>query len=312
MAADPDHAQVEALRKFNRFYTRHIGVLDEGLLSSPFTLAQARVLFELGMRERATATDISEIVGVDLGYLSRILQEFSVKGLVLRNKCSGDGRRTWLSLSAKGRKAFQRLDQKSHDMFHAMMAGLPAPKRARLLASLRDVQATLTESQHTTGEELVIRPPRIGDIGWAIARHAELYAEEYQFNAEFEALVATLFARFASQHDPAQERCWIAEWAGTRVGCVFVVRHEGDPRVAQLRCLLVDPQGRGLGVGRRLVAECIAFARLAGYREMMLWTNANLVAACRIYRDAGFTLVKEEVQHSFGQEVPGQYWRLEL
>lgn len=312
MAADPDDAQVEALRSFNRFYTRHIGVLDEGLLNSPFTLAQARVLFELGMRERATATEISETVGIDLGYLSRILQEFSAKGLVLRKKCSSDGRRIWLSPSAKGRKAFQRLDRKSHALFRAMLAGMPPPSRTRLMASLRDVHATLSEPPRDDGNALVIRPHRIGDIGWAIARHAELYAKEYQFNEEFEALVATLFARFASRHDPAQERCWIAEWAGTRVGCVFVVHSESDPNVAQLRCLLVDPDGRGLGVGRRLVAECIAFARQAGYREMMLWTNAILVSACRIYREAGFSLEKEEVQHRFGQVLQAQYWRLVL
>jgi DNA-binding MarR family transcriptional regulator/GNAT superfamily N-acetyltransferase len=312
MTAKPDIAQVEALRGFNRFYTRQIGVLEEGLLKTPFTLAQARVLFELGTRKDISAGEISAVLSLDLGYLSRIVQEFSAQGLITRKKSAEDGRRVLLSLTAKGRKAFQALDTKSRDEVAAMLAGLPDARRARLLAAIRDVQRALSDQDGTPGDGLVIRARRPGDIGWAIERHAQLYAEEYQWNEEFESLVAKLFARFANEHDPEKERLWIAECEGERVGCVFVVRNDEDPTAAQLRCLLVDPKGRGMGVGRRLVAECIAFARSAGYRRMVLWTNDLLVSARRIYEAAGFTLVEEERHHSFGHDLVGQIWSLEL
>lgn len=311
MTVNPE-SQVEALRGFNRFYTRQIGVLEEGLLKTPFTLTQARVLFELGTRKGVTAGEISTVLGLDLGYLSRILQEFSVQGLVARKKSAADGRRILLSLTAKGRRTFQALDRESRDQISGMLTKLLPAKRNRLLAAIRDVQEVLSPQASEVDETLLIRTRQIGDIGWAVERHAQLYAEEYQWNEEFEALVTTLFARFANDHDPAKERFWAAEIAGERVGCVFVVRNEDDPTAAQLRCLLVDPKGRGFGVGTKLVAECIAFARAAGYRKMVLWTNDVLVSARRIYEAAGFALVKEERHRSFGHDLVGQIWSLDL
>jgi len=312
VSASPDSLQIETLRGFNRFYTRRIGALEEGLLKSPFTLTQARVLFELGTGKNATAGEISDTLGLDLGYLSRIVQDFASRRLISRRKSSDDGRRILLSLTAKGRKAFQNLDQSSRSEVSAILAELPPATRDRLLASLQDVQRMLSDRKAEAANEVVIRTYRVGDIGWAIERHAQLYAEEYRWNEEFEALVASLFARFANEHDPAKERLWVAELEGERVGCVFVVRNEDDPSVAQLRCLLVDPKGRGLGIGKRLVAECVAFARSAGYPKMMLWTNDVLVAARHIYETAGFALAKEEPHHSFGHDLVGQIWTLDL
>jgi DNA-binding MarR family transcriptional regulator/GNAT superfamily N-acetyltransferase len=312
MAASPDTLQVEALRSFNRFYTKHIGVLEEGLLKTRFTLTQARVLFELATRTNATAGEISATLGLDLGYLSRIVQAFASQGLVSRKKSTDDGRRILLSLTSKGRKAFQTLDKSSHNEVSAVLSKLPDAKRVRLLTAIRNVQDMLSDQNTDAAQGVLIRTYRMGDIGWAIERHAQLYAEEYEWNEEFEALVAKLFARFANEHDPAKERLWVAELEGERVGCVFVVRNEEDPSAAQLRCLLVDPKGRGLGIGKRLVTECIAFARSAGYRRIMLWTNDVLIAARKIYLAAGFVLVKEEPHHSFGHDLVGQIWSLEL
>ena len=312
MRAHPDTQQVDAVRSFNRFYTRQIGVLEEGVLKTSFTLTQARVLFELGTRKDLSATEISGTLGLDLGYLSRIVQAFSSEGLVTRRKSAEDGRRVMLSLTAKGRKTLQALERKARDQVSSMLMPLPDTSRARLLAALRDVQGMLSERKNAPSDGVVIRPYRVGDFGWAIERHAWFYAEAYQWNEEFEALVAKLFARFANERDPAKERFWAAELDGERVGCVFVARNDEDPSVAQLRCLYVDPKGRGLGIGGRLVAECIAFARSAGYRKMMLWTNDILVAARRIYEAAGFTLVTEAPHHSFGHDLVGQFWVLDL
>ena len=302
--------QAEAVRRFNRFYTRQIGVLDEGLLASPFTLTQARVLFELGTRKTVTASEIGELLGLDAGYLSRMVQGFMAQGLVARKPSKEDGRQWMLSLTAEGRKAFRTLDRASHTLMASRLAGLSEPARHRLLTSMRDVQQLLTPADENT--RVVIRTHRIGDIGWAIERHGQLYADEFGWNEAFEALVATLFAQFATKHDPAKERMWVAEVDGERVGCVFVVRNADDPTAAQLRCLLVDPKARGLGIGKRLVDECVAFAQSAGYARMLLWTNDILVSARRIYQAAGFPLVSEEPHHSFGHDLVGQVWSREL
>jgi len=304
--ADPLTEQTEAVRSFNRFYTRQIGVLDEGLLASPYTLTQARVLFELGTRKTATAADIGEALGLDAGYLSRIVQNFIAQELVARKPSSEDGRQWMLSLTSQGRRAFRELDRASHKLTASNLSRLSAARRGRLLASMKDVQRLL--SPDNGSHDVIVRTHRVGDIGWAIERHGQLYADEFGFNEEFEALIASLFAQFATKHDPAKERCWIAEVDGERVGCVFVVRNADDPHVAQLRCLLVDPKGRGLGVGRRLVDECIAFAKSAGYAKMMLWTNDVLISARRIYQAAGFSLVSEKPHHSFGVDLVGQIW----
>jgi DNA-binding MarR family transcriptional regulator/GNAT superfamily N-acetyltransferase len=301
-------AQIEAIRRFNRFYTQRIGVLEEGLLDSPFTLAQARVLFELGTRKTATAGDLVDILGLDPGYLSRIVQAFGDSHLIAREQSKEDGRRTELSLTAKGRKAFGALDRRSRNAIAEMISPLSLTRRKRLLGAMQTLEETLSKSDATREVHIAIRPYRIGDVGWAIERHGRLYAQEFGWNQEFEALVATLFARFATAHDPVSEQFWVAEVDGERVGCVFVVRNEEDPLAAQLRCLLVDPAGRGLGLGRRLVDECIDFAKSAEYERIILWTNDVLVAARRIYEGAGFSLVEESPHHSFGHDLVGQIW----
>jgi DNA-binding MarR family transcriptional regulator/GNAT superfamily N-acetyltransferase len=300
--------QIEAIRRFNRFYTRRIGVLEEGLLASPFTLAQARVLFELGTRQAMTAGQVVDLLGLDPGYLSRMLQGFADSKLIKRHRSADDARRTELSLTAKGRKAFGTLDRRSRSAIAEMISPLSSTRRRRLLGAMQSMKEALTETEATGDATVVIRPYRIGDVGWAIERHGRLYAEEFGWNGEFEALVATLFARFASHHDPQSEQFWIAEAGGERLGCVFVVRSDNDPRAAQLRCLLVDPKGRGLGIGRRLVEECVGFAKSARYERMVLWTNDVLTAARRIYEAAGFSLTEESRHRSFGQDLVGQTW----
>lgn len=308
----PPGRQVEALRSFNRFYTKEIGVLGEGLLQTRYTLTQARVLFEIGKRKGASASELVAALGLDPGYLSRIVQQFRAQGLVARKQSTVDRRSARLSLSARGRAQFRTLDRRSRDEVSAKLAKLAKENRRRLVASLASAQSILSDERRTPAGKVVIRRYRMGDIGWAIECHARVYADEYRWNTEFEALVAKLFARFANAHDPAKERMWIAELDGERVGCVFVVRNEEDPSLAQLRCLVVDPAARGHGIGRRLVDECIAFARSAGYPSMMLWTNHVLVAARRIYEAAGFKLVREEPHHSFGHDLIGQFWMLDL
>ncbi len=301
-------AEVEAIRRFNRFYTRKIGVLEEGLLASSFTLAQARVLFELGMRKRVTPGELIDILELDAGYLSRILQRFADLRLITRERSDEDGRRTELTLTARGRKAFGAMDRRSRNAIAEMISPIPLPYRGRLLDAMQTVERTLSESRAAREPTIAVRPYRIGDLGWAIEQHGRLYAKEFGWNGEFEALVATLFARFATNHDPQSEQFWVTEVDGERVGCVFVVRNEKDPRTAQLRCLLVDPRGRGLGVGRRLVEECLRFAKAAGYERMLLWTNDVLAAARRIYEGAGFSLLEESPHHSFGHDLVGQIW----
>jgi DNA-binding MarR family transcriptional regulator/GNAT superfamily N-acetyltransferase len=310
--------QVAAVRQFNRFFTQRIGVLDESLLDSGLTLTQGRVLFEIASHQGCTAGDLIVSLRLDAGYLSRILQLFFDLGLIKRKPSPEDGRRSLLSLTAKGRKKFAALDGESRRRIGAMLTPLPAAKRAQLVDGMRALQESFTAAAdadanaNSRERNVHIRPYRVGDVGWAIERHGRLYADEFGWNEEFEALVAQLFAKFAAHHDPQAEQFWVAEVDGERVGCVFVVRSEKDPHAAQLRCLLVDPKGRGLQVGTRLVDECIRFAKAAGYRRMILWTNDILKSARRIYEAAGFTLVEESAHHSFGKDLVGQYWRLDF
>ena len=310
MTEDLLSQQAEAVRSFNRFYTRQIGVLDEGLLASPFSLTQARVLFELGTRKAVTAREIGDALGLDAGYLSRMVQNFASHGLIRREPSPHDGRQIVLSLTPEGKKAFRELDRKSHALTAEQLSRLSAPKRERLLLMMKNIQRTF--SPEPDKGTLKIRTHRAGDIGWAIERHGRIYTDEFGWTADFEAMVATLFAQFASKHDPNVERCWIAEVDDERVGCVFVVRYADDPNIAQLRCLLVDPKGRGMGVGKRLVDECLAFAKAAGYAKMLLWTNDVLTSARHIYEAAGFALTKEERHHSFGHDLVGQIWMRDL
>jgi DNA-binding MarR family transcriptional regulator/GNAT superfamily N-acetyltransferase len=306
--ATDDGAQIEAIRQFNRFYTQRIGVLEESLLASSFTLAQARVLFELGTRQCATAGELGSRLGLDPGYLSRILQGFVKTRLLVREHSSEDARRLTLSLTARGRSAFAALDGKSRETIAALIAPLSALRRERLGGGMRTVERMLSARDEARAARVTIRPYRIGDVGWAIEKHGRLYAQEFGWNHEFEALVASLFARFLTSRQAESEQFWVAEVDGERVGCVFVVRNEEDPKAAQLRCLLIDPSARGLGLGHRLVEECIRFAKSAGYERMLLWTNDVLTAARRVYERAGFSLAKEYPHPSFGHDLVGQIW----
>lgn len=308
LLSDPGLAErVAAIRHFNRFYTRQIGVLQEHLLESPFTLAESRVLYELAHRTDAMPTDLAETLGLDLGYLSRILRRFERDGLVRRTPSEADRRRVFLSLTPKGAAAFAPLDTRARDDVARLIGKLPEPAQAELVTAMGHIE-------HLIGAErvrpYVIRPHRPGDIGWVIARHGALYAAEYGFDARFEALVATVAGAFLANHDPAREQCWIAERDGVNLGSIFLVRASDD--LAKLRLLLVEQAARGEGIGRRLVAESLAFARSAGYRRVTLWTQDVLTTARRIYQQAGFRLTRSQPHQDFGPPVVGEDWDLEL
>jgi DNA-binding MarR family transcriptional regulator/GNAT superfamily N-acetyltransferase len=301
--------RVAAIRRFNRFYTRRIGVLDEGLLRSPFSLAEARVLYELANREEPTAADLGKDLGLDPGYLSRILAGLRRRGLVARRASQEDGRRSMLSLTGRGRRAFATLDGRSRRQVGAMLEGLSAADQDRLVAASGTVERLLGGAAEPHGP-YVLRHHQPGDMGWVAHRHGVLYAQEYGWDETFEALVASIVARFVQRYDARRERCWIAERDGEIVGSVFLVKR--SPTVAQLRLLLVEPSARGLGLGHRLVQECVRFARRAGYRKMMLWTNDVLHAARRIYEENGFLLVRQGKHRSFGHDLVEQTWELKL
>ncbi len=301
--------RVEAVRRFNRFYTKRIGVLREGFLQSEFSLTETRVLFELAHADAPTATVLAGELGLDPGYLSRILQRFRKSGLVSRAASTADRRRSLLALTDKGREAFSLLDVRSCDEIRAMVGGLPVADQDRLVESMRAIESLLGGRQERSVPYL-LRPHRPGDMGWVVHRHGVLYAREYGWDESFEALVAEIVARFIRRFDPKVERCWIAEREGQNVGCVFLVRH--SKRVAQLRLLLVEPGARGMGIGRRLVEECTAFARQVGYSKIILWTQSLLRPARKIYAAAGYRLGREEPHHSFGHDLVGETWELEL
>jgi DNA-binding MarR family transcriptional regulator/GNAT superfamily N-acetyltransferase len=304
---DPER-EVASVRAFNRFYTRKLGVLDQHLLESPFSLSEARVLYELANREDAAARDIGIELGLDAGYLSRIVQKFDDDGLITRKPMPADRRQMQLGLTAKGRQAFARLERSSHDEVVRMLAALSPAGRTRVTAAMATIERLLGTTN--VAPAAILRDPRPGDMGWVVQSHGALYAGEYGFDASFEALVAEIAAKFLTSFDASRERCWIADIEGAQVGSIFLVRHSDD--VAKLRLLLVDPAGRGQGLGQRLVAECIAFARACGYRRITLWTQSILVAARAIYQAAGFKLVASEPHRSFGQSLIGETWELEL
>lgn len=301
--------RVDAVRRFNRFYTRRIGALQPGYLGSPFPLPQARVLYELGQRGEATASELGAELDLDLGYLSRLLQGLRRQGLVQGEAAKEDARRVRLSLSAKGRRAYQQLDARSREEVAGMLGGLAAPEQARLVGALQAVQGVL-EKNSGAKSEIKLRSHRPGDMGWVVHAHGRIYAEEYGWDERFEALVAGIAKDFVENLDRSRERCWIAELDGGPVGSVFVVRE--SKTVAKLRLLIVEPKARGRGLGRRLVEECIAFAREKGYRKLVLWTQSNLAAARAIYRNTGFKRVKREKHASFGVKLTGEYWELVL
>ncbi len=301
--------RVAAVRQFNRFYTRRIGVLEEGLLASPFSLAEARVLYELAHRDLLSASDLAADLSLDEGYLSRILQRFARRGLVARKRSASDGRVRPLALTAKGRAAFAPLDQRSQREVATLLRALPDAPQRRLIDSMRTIESLLADKAAAPGTCL-LRGHRPGDMGWVIERHGALYAQEYGWDERFEALVAGIAAQFIRDFDPQCERCWIAEYRGERAGSVFLVRKSAT--VAKLRLLLVDPAARGIGLGRQLVDECLAFARSRGYRKVTLWTQDNLQAARHIYRTAGFRCIARERHTSFGRSLVGETWELEL
>ncbi len=301
---------VEAIRAFNRFYTRRIGVLRPGMVGSPYTLPEARVLYAIGRDGEGTATALGRELSLDLGYLSRLLQGLKRRGLLQAKRAAHDARQQRLTLTDKGRKAFTFLDTRSRDEMAAMIAPLAAGQRERLVAAMRTVQGLL-EGGEAQGE-VGLRAHRPGDMGWVTERHAVNYHAEYGWGPRFEALVAGIVGEFLGQLDPARERCWIAERDGERVGSVFLVR-DAKQGQARLRLLLVEPSARGSGLGRRLVEAAIAFAREKGYRKLVLWTHANLAAARAIYRKTGFRrLPKTEAHRRFGPRVVSEFWELEL
>lgn len=303
---------VDAVRRFNRFYTRHIGVLGEGLLKSPFSLAEVRVLYEIAHRKLPTATELCQELGLDPGYLSRILSKFEKRGLVSKSASQSDGRQSLLHLTARGRKTFATLDARQSAEVASMLRVMPHAGQPRLIQAMRTIETSLgAGSEADTKTPYILRSHQPGDMGWVVHRHGVLYAQEYGYDEQFEALVAEIVANFIQHFDPRGERCWIAEREGEIVGSVLVVKK--SKTVAKLRLLLVEPSARGLGIGKRLVDECLRFARQAGYKKMVLWTQSELPAARHIYQEAGFQLVREEPHRSWGRDyLVSQIWELKL
>jgi len=300
---------VDAVRGFNRFYTRRIGVLRPGMVGSPYTLPEARVLYALGRDGQSTATAIGSELSLDLGYLSRLLQSLRRRGLLQAKRAAHDARHQHLTLTDKGRKAFTLVDSRSREEMAQMLAPLKPGERGRLVSAMRAVESLLG-SDRAAGE-IVLRPHRPGDMGWVVERHAVLYHEQDGWGAPFEALIAEIAKDFLENFDAAREHCWIAERDGERVGCIFVVKE--NAKVCKLRLLLVEPSARGSGLGRRLVETCIAFAREKGYKKMVLWTHSHLLAAREIYRKTGFRKLKRTETHdTFGPPAVSEFWELKL
>lgn len=303
--------RVEAIRCFNRFYTKQIGVLREGLLDSPFSLTEARVVFELAQHEVTTATHLARELDLDPGYLSRVLRRLQQRGLIGRRRSDTDARQVALSLTEGGRAAFSELDAASRHQIEAMLHGLSPEDRDALIQAMETIESILgAPEEHRI--PYILRPHQPGDMGWVVSRHGVLYNREYGWDETFEALVAQIVADFVRDFDARRERCWIAERGSENVGSVFLVEHPEHADVAKLRLLLVEPQARGLGIGRRLVQECSRFARQVGYRKITLWTNSVLVAARHIYEQEGYRLVDAQPHHSFGHDLVGETWELEL
>jgi DNA-binding MarR family transcriptional regulator/GNAT superfamily N-acetyltransferase len=310
LALDPAfEARVGAVRRFSRFYTRQLGLLEEGLLHSPFTLTQARVLYELAQQREATASSVAAALQIDHGYLSRILRGFEERDLIVRRRDTADGRQIVLSLTTAGYKAFAELDHRSQRDVGDMLKKLDAPAQERVVAAMQTIERLI--GVDSAGERhYTLRVHRPGDMGWVVERHGALYAAEYGWGNHLEAITADIVAAFLKNFDPARERCWIADMAGERVGSVFLVKDSDE--VARLRLLLVEPRARGLGLGRDLVRQSIAFAREAGYRKITLWTHSVLTAARAIYQQEGFQLSRQWVHDDFGKPEPSESWELQL
>lgn len=302
---------VETVRRFNRFYTRQIGLLDEVLLRSPFTLPEARVVYEIAHHEETTATHLASELGLDGGYLSRILHTLEAEGFVAKRYSEADRRQRLVSLTGRGQAAFSEINAASRGEIEGMLVGLSDEEKHRLFEAMETIEEVLgAPPEH--GVPYILRPHQSGDMGWVVQRHGVLYDREYGWDERFEALVAEIVAEFICGYDHRLERCWIAETGGENVGSVFLMKHPERAGVARLRLLLVDPKARGLGIGKRLVGECTRFARQAGYRRITLWTNSVLDAARHLYEREGYRLVQEEPHHSFGRDLMGQTWELEV
>jgi len=304
----PGRDQIEAVRRFNRFYTRQIGVLKKNYLDSPYSAGEMRVLYEIA-HGATSARDIGRALDLDAGYLSRTLRAFEKRGFVSRRTSKADARASDIAITARGRKAMAPFEARSQEQIGQMLAVLTAGERKRLAGAMAEIEALLGKAVPAE-RTYTLRAPTVGDFGWIVARHGTLYAEEFGWDEPFEGLVAGIVADFAKKNDPKRERCWIAEMNGENVGCIFLVRDSDE--VARIRLLLVDGRARGLHLGSRLVDECITFARAAGYRRITLWTHAELVAARKIYASRGFTLTTSETKVSFGKEVVSEHWDLEL
>jgi DNA-binding MarR family transcriptional regulator/GNAT superfamily N-acetyltransferase len=310
-SADLDR-RIVAFRRFTRFYTRQIGLLQEHLLDTAFAMTEARVLYELAHRAPTTATAVGADLGLDAGYLSRILRRFSERGLIVRKAAPADARQTLIAVTAKGRKAFAPLNEASRAQVAAMLERLDPAAQERVIAAMATVETLLSPPATDTARPpmIVLRPHRAGDMGWVTSANGALYAREYGWDLTYEALVAKITAEFLESFDAKRERCWIAEMDGERVGSVFCVRKTDE--IAKLRLLIIDPKARGLGLGKRLVAECMHFAKDAGYTSMTLWTQSILTAARAIYAGQGFKMVAEEPHHSFGVDLIGETWERDL
>jgi DNA-binding MarR family transcriptional regulator/GNAT superfamily N-acetyltransferase len=301
--------RIAAVRSFNRFYTRQIGLLRERPYKSPLSLTEIRVLYELAHREKSTAAELSNDLGLDAGYLSRIVTSFEKRGWIVKKTCAEDGRQSLLSLTGPGRKVLTPLDARSREEIGKLLSGLSAADQSQLIDAMATIEKLL-DARSVKEPAYILRPHQPGDMGWVVHRHGVLYAQEYGYDEHFEALVAEIVAKFVLHFDPKRERCWIAEKEGQIVGFVFLVRH--SKTVAKLRLLLVEPAARGLGIGKRLVDECVRFARQVGYRKITLWTQSSLHAARGIYEKAGFRLVEQKKHYSWGHDLVAETWDLVL
>ena len=307
-SSDADR-RIAAFRRFNRFYTQKIGVLDRSYLQSEFSVGEARVLYELAQLEETTASEISANLGLDMGYLSRILGKLEEQQLIRRAPAEQDARQRVIQVTTKGKKAVSTLDSRSQEQAGSLLAELTDPQQTSILQAMSQIQTVLGDGQ-ATNEPYIIRTHHTGDLSWIAYRHAVLYRQEYGWNEAFEALVLEITAHFLKHYDPKAERCWVAERSGETLGCVLLVK--SSKQIAKLRLLLVEPSARGLGIGKRLVEECIRFAREKGYRKIVLWTHSNLSAARGIYQKAGFQLVGTDSHEDFGPRVTAETWELRL
>jgi DNA-binding MarR family transcriptional regulator/GNAT superfamily N-acetyltransferase len=311
MAMTQPDPRVAAVRSFNRFYTRQIGVLRKAFLGSAYSLTEARVLYEIANDPATTASEIGRKLDLDAGYLSRTLRTFEKRGLIVRKTSAHDARQSHLALSLRGRRAFAPLEERSQRDAEVMLGKFAIADRARLIGAMRTIETLLAgETSIKRRRRYTLRAPIPGDFGWVIKRHVELYGEEYGWKDPFEALCAQIVADCVNKNDHDRERCWIAEIDGENVGCIFLAKESAA--VARIRLLLVDPKARGLGLGTRLVDECICFARRAGYKKITLWTHRVLAAARHIYQEAGFKLVRSERHRNWGPPVVSEHWDLEL